>query len=210
MKETFFYFCIVSFIISSISCTNKNDTVRPDAIKTNGNLIFTTINDSTWIEQIYKKDQVEIDLINSAYHYKLKITNGGNEKYIDFDSLNIPTKTPEKVWSNKDYICIKTWSSLSFSRYIFIDIKNSYNYIYINKDIELADSISNNLVYIDTVYKKEMILRLVNLKTSAQKSIQIPIDKLNGDYPYYDNMTVKNEELLITIDGKQYKYMFVN
>ena len=201
------YFIII--LTSILSCNLKNDTSKSKEIKTDKNDSFTTINDSTWSEKIYKKDNIELDLINSSFHYLLKINKKGKIKTIDFDKENIPTKTPEIEWFNNDYISVTTWWSLSFSRYIFIDLNNTDNYIYKNKDIELTDRNSNNIVFVDTVFKNEIILKLENLRTREQKSIKIPIEKQNDDYPHYDNIEFKNEELIITTSGKQNKYKVI-
>ncbi len=201
------YFIII--LTSILSCNLKNDTPKSKEIETDKNDSFTSINDSTWSEKIYKKNNIEIDLINSTLHYSLKINKKGKIKTIDFDKENIPTKTPEIEWFNNDYISITTWWSLSFSRHIFIDLNNTDNYIYKNKDIELTDRNSNNIVFVDTVFKNEIILKLENLKTREQKSIKIPIEKQNDDYPHYDNIEFKNGELIIKTSGKQNKYKVI-
>ena len=59
------------------------------------------------------------------------------------------------------------------------------------------------------VFKNEIILKLENLRTREQKSIKIPIEKQNDDYPHYDNIEFKNEELIITTSGKQKKYKVI-
>lgn len=44
-------------------------------------------------------------------------------------------------------ICIANWWSGPFGRYIFIPMKDKLNtYIYIDKDIEIADSLTNKIV----------------------------------------------------------------
>ncbi len=199
-----FYFTVI--FNSILSCSLKNDKQKGNEIKTHKNDSFTTINDSTWSEKIYKKNNIELDLINSSFHYSLKINKKGKVKIIDFDKENIPTKTPEIDWFNNEFVSITTWWSSSFARYIFIDLKNTDNFIYINKDIEITDKNSNNIVFVDTVYRDQIIFKLENLKTSEQKLIKIPIEDQNDLYPYYDKIEFKNEELIITTFGKQNKY----
>jgi hypothetical protein len=163
--------------------------------------MFKQINDSTFSEKVYKNEKIELELVNSAFKYHLIIKYEDTIINLNFQKANIPAKTPELKWVNKDFICISTWWSASFSRYIFISLNKYKPYFYIDKSLELVDQETNRIVYIDTIMPNKLTFKVLNIITKAESKIQIPKSKNNDEYPYYKSIEIKNNYLLIrTVD----------
>ncbi len=206
---------IISILSICYSCSNNDNKSNPGTSSItenttqnrNSDSLTTIINDSTFIIHAYKTDELSIDITNHqcATNFTIDIIRNNETLNLDLNNLNIPFKTPEVYWVNNEMICIANWWSGSFGNYIFIPLNNTLqNYVYINKDIELADSLTNNIVYVDTVIKeKNLVLTVENLITRRNESIDIEITSENDEYPFYDSLTVKNETLVIWINGKQ-------
>ncbi len=142
---------------------------------------------------------INLDLRN----YKIQITRKKEKLELDLNKLNIPWKTPEVSWVNKDFICIDTWWSLSFSRSVFIPLNGKLNkYIFIDKDIEGSDSATNQVVYVDTVIDEELVLCAENLMNRQKKTIKIPITTVNDRYPYYDSLRIYAQGVKVWVGEK--------
>lgn len=65
----------------------------------------------------YDKNGLRVRTINlDLRNYKIQITRKKETLELDLNKLNIPWKTPEVSWVNKDFICIDTWWSGPFGR----------------------------------------------------------------------------------------------
>jgi len=162
--------------------------------------------DSSWTYNEFKNAELSIDITNHCLkNYSIRINYRKVTLNLDLNELNIPWKTPALSWINDQMICIVNWWSGPFGRYIFIPLNDKLNkHIYIDKDIEIADSLTNNVVYVDTViYKSKLILTAENLMNRKKKSIEIKIPTGIDFYPFYDSLSMSNSSLDIWINGKR-------
>ena len=119
-------------------------------------------------------------------------------EFFDYDKNGLRVRT-----INLDFICIDTWWSGPFGRSVFIPLKGKLNkYIFIDKDIEHSDSATNQVVYVDTVIKKELVLCAENLLDRKKKTIQIPITSANALYPYYDSLRIYSQGVKVWVGEK--------
>jgi len=156
----------------------------------------------------YAKNGLQVRTINfDLRNYKIQITRKKETLELDLNKLNIPWKTPEVSWVNKDFICIDTWWSGPFGRSVFIPLNGKLNkYIFIDKDMECADSATNQVVYVDTVInEKELVLCAENLLNRKKKTIKIPITTVNDLYPYYDSLCIYSQGVKVWV-GEKYFY----
>ena len=161
--------------------------------------------DSSWTYNDYDNGKIQVDITNhNLKNYSIQITRESDSLNLNLNKFNIPWKTPSVKWVNNQMICISTWWSGPFGRHIFIPLSGILNeHIYINKDIEIADSITNNIVYVDTVmYESKLVLKAENLITRKIKSIEIKIPTEIDYYPFYDSLTLNNSTLNVWIKGK--------
>jgi hypothetical protein len=180
---------IISVLLSLIACTtppSKQDDAHSHTVKE------------------YDKDGLRIDITNHQLeNFSIHISRKNDTLNLDLNALHIPFKTPEVSWVNKDFICISTWWSGPFARNLFISLgKHLKEYIYIDKDIEWTDSISNNVLYVDTVLNGQVKLVLENLLSRKKKLISYP---LNPEMPldtHYDSLQFTKKQLTIWTDGK--------
>jgi hypothetical protein len=76
--------------------------------------------------------------------------------------------------------------------------------IFIDKTIEASDSISNNIVYIDTVLTADRIIfKAENLLNRKKITFPLPISKENSIYPFYDEMLLEGNKLTITVGEEE-------
>lgn len=131
---------------------------------------------NSWTVNEYNKDGLRIDITNYEFkNFSIHISRNNESLTLDLNALHIPFKTPGVNWVNNDFICISTWWSGPFARELFIPLgKQLKNYIYIDKDIEWTDSISNNVLYVDTVLNGQVKLVLENLLSRKKKLIFQP------------------------------------
>jgi hypothetical protein len=131
---------------------------------------------NSWTVIEYNKDGLRIDITNQQLkNFSIHISRKNDSLTLDLNALHIPFKTPEVTWVNKDFICISTWWSGSHSRNLFIPLgKKLKDYIYIDKDIEWTDSITNNVLYVDTILNGKAMMVLENLKSRKKKLIIEP------------------------------------
>lgn len=166
---------------------------------TNSNILESVDYDKDGLRVITKN----LDLKN----YIIQIIRKHEKLELDLNKLNIPWKTPEVSWVNKDFICIDTWWSLSFARSVFIPLNGKLNkYIFIDKDIEGSDSATNQVVYVDTVINEELVLCAENLMTRKKKTIHLPITSANDLYPYYDSLRIYSQGVKVWV-GEKYFYL---
>ena len=159
---------------------------------------------NSWTVNEYNKDGLRIDITNHQMeNFSIHISRKNDSLSLDLNALHIPFKTPGVTWVNKDFVCISTWWSGPQARNLFIPLgKQLKAYIYIDKDIEWADSTTNNVLYVDTVLNDQVHLVLENLKSRKKNLISYP---LNPEWPldtYYDSLQLTKKKLTIWTDGK--------
>ncbi|MEY3681563.1 MAG: hypothetical protein RLZZ289_82 [Bacteroidota bacterium] len=159
---------------------------------------------NSWTVNEYNKDGLRIDITNHKLkNFSIHISRKNDSLTLDLNELHIPFKTPEVTWVNKDFICVSTWWSGSQSRNLFIPLgKQLKAYIYIDKDIEWADSITNNVLYVDTVLNGQVNLVLENLLSRKKKLISFPLNPERSADTYYDSIQLTKRQLIIWTDGK--------
>ena len=186
-------------VVSLISSCQESSRCRHSKIPKSTNVIEFFDYDKNGLRVITKN----LDLKN----YIIQIIRKHEKLELDLNKLNIPWKTPEVSWVNKDFICIDTWWSLSFARSIFIPLNGKLNkYIFIDKDIEGSDSATNQVVYVDTVINEELVLCAENLMTRKKKTIHLPITSANDLYPYYDSLRIYSQGVKVWV-GEKYFYL---
>lgn len=196
MRSKALFFVAVAALVWSCRETTKNKVSKESS---NSNII-------EFVD--YDKDGLRVITKNFDYrNYTIQITRKNELLELDLNKLNIPWKTPEVAWVNKDFICIDTWWSGPFGRSIFIPLNGKLNkYIFIDKDIEHSDSATNQVVYVDTVInEKELVLCAENLMNRKKKTIKIPITTSNDLYPYYDSLSSHAQSIKVWIGGKYYQ-----
>lgn len=164
------------------------------------------LNDSTWITDDYTNGNLNISITNHHLaNFSIQIKRNKESLTLDLNELKIPFKTPEVDWVSDEMICISSWWSGPFGRSVFIPLNGKLKeYIYIDKDIELTDSATNTVVYVDTVIQSsKIVLGAENLLTRKKKLIELKIPPNANLYPFYDSLTVKNSELIIWFEGGQ-------
>ncbi len=139
---------------------------------------------------VVKSDSIEG--ITLSYNYK-------DYNYaVNLDNENVPYKDiPDFEWVNNDYACSMTWWSQSLCRMVFLPLKPENKFVYIDKDIEQTDSIYNNIVYVDTVYKNSVVFAVENLLTRKKKKVSAVINDQNWLYPYYDSIIMTRDKVII-------------
>ena len=160
-------------------------------------LLFAT---NTFTSVLYFDNNIKIESVYSISNIKV-ITHFINRKHvIDFNKLKIPFKQQiDLLWKNEQYACSMVWWSQSQSRYIFLPLNDKLKFIYLPKDIESMDSLNNNIVYIDTVFKSKVIFKLENLLTRKAKKVELKITDKNCVYPFYDTIALYRDSIsLIT------------
>lgn len=159
---------------------------------------------NSWTVNEYNKDGLRIDITNHKLkNFSIHISRKNDSLTLDLNELHIPFKTPEVTWVNKDFICVSTWWSGSQSRNLFIPLgKKLKDYIYIDKDIEWADSITNNVLYVDMVLNGQVNLVLENLLSRKKKLIRFPLNPERSADTYYDSIQLAKRQLIIWTDGK--------
>lgn len=129
------------------SCANESDS----AITQNKGISINetpSANDSTWITDEYTNENLSIRIINHHLsNFSIQLKRNTEIMTLDLNELKIPFKTTEIDWVSDEMICISNWWSGPFARNIFIPLNGKLNeYIYIDKDIELADSSTNTVI----------------------------------------------------------------
>jgi len=159
---------------------------------------------NSWTVNEYNKDGLRIDITcRELEHFSIQISRKNDSLNLDLTALQIPCKTPGVDWVNKDFICVSTWWSGPFARELFIPLgKQLKNYIYIDKDIEWTDSISNNVLYVDTVFNGQVKPVLENLLSRKKKLISYPLNPERASDTYYDSLQLTKKQLTIWTDGK--------
>jgi len=159
---------------------------------------------NSWTVNEYNKDGLRIDITNHQMeNFSIHISRKNDSLSLDLNALHIPFKTPGVNWVNNDFICVSTWWSGPFARELFIPLgKQLKNYIYIDKDIEWTDSISNNVLYVDTVLNGQVKLVLENLLSRKKKLISYPLNPERASDTYYDSLQFTQKQLTIWTDGK--------
>ncbi|MCB9222728.1 MAG: hypothetical protein H6582_01020 [Crocinitomicaceae bacterium] len=203
-------FSIICTIYLFYGCSANGEKENPNHSSIVGNtnpFSDTNSKDSSWTYHGYNKNGVRIDITNhqSGTNFIIRIKHYNDSLDIDLNHLGNDFKEPEVIWVNDKMICIAVWWSGPFGRNLFVPIHNElHSYIYINKDIELADSLTNNIVFVDTVINRsKLVLTTENLITRKKKSMDIEITDENDEYPFYDSLAINNQTLKVWINGKQ-------
>jgi hypothetical protein len=159
---------------------------------------------NSWTVNEYNKDGLRIDITNHELkNFSIQIARKNDTLNLDLNALHIPFKTPEVTWVNNDFICVSTWWSGPFARKLFIPLgKQLKAYIYIDKDIEWTDSITNNVLYVDTVLNDQVHLVLENLKSRKKNLISYPLNPERPLDTYYDSLQLTKKKLTIWTAGK--------
>jgi hypothetical protein len=143
---------------------------------------------------------------DSIQGLSLATKNGSFNYTINLDKENIPYKLmPDLQWTNDDYAFVMTTWSQAQCRTVFLPMKAGRKFIYLNKDIEETDSVYNNVVYVDTVYKNSVIFAVENLTTRKNKKVSAIINQKNWLYPYYDTIRMTNNQVVIKTNIEQFE-----
>lgn len=194
---------LLSFLLFSCSFDGNSNVNHENEITIAESPV---LNDSAWIIDKYTNGNLSVIIVNhSLKNMSIRIKQDNETTTLDLNELKIPFKTPEVDWVSDEMICISSWWSGPFGRSVFIPLNGELNeYIYIDKDIELTDSATNTVVYVDTVIQSsKIVLGAENLLTRKKKLIELKIPTNVDLYPFYDSLTVKNSELIIWFEGGQ-------
>jgi hypothetical protein len=186
-----------SLIILLFSCKNENGTFLIKSAENKTEASFK--NDSSWTITQICNDELNVAITNhNLQNFSIHVHHQSESLHLDLNKLNIPFKTPELSWYNDQMVAITTWWSGPFSRLLFIPLKSPLkNYMYIDKDIQFADSASNIIVYVDSVFEKEsMTLVAKNLISDKEQVIEINIST-SLEYPYFDSLYIQNSTLFV-------------
>jgi hypothetical protein len=167
---------------------------------------------NSWTVNEYNRDGLRIDITNHQMeNFSIHISRKNDSLSLDLNALHIPFKTPGVNWVNKDFVCVSTWWSGPFARNLIIPIgKQLKDYIYIDKDIEWTDSITNNVLYVDTVLNDQVNLILENLKSRKKNLISYPLNPERAWDTYYDSLQLTKKKLTIWTDGKPSSFVLKN
>lgn len=194
MKKSIIFSSLITLLFS---CKNENGTFL---IKSTENQTESSFNnDSSWTINEICNDKLNIAITNhNLQNVSIHVHHQSESLHLDLNKLNIPFKTPELSWYNDQMVAITTWWSGPFSRQLFIPLKSPLkNYVYINKDIQLADSASNTIVYVDSVIeKKSVFLVAKNLISEKEQVIEFSIPP-SLKYPYFDSLSIRNSTLFV-------------
>lgn len=205
-------YTIILLILLIFSCNTEDKLSIISEIESE-NDIKQDSDDSSWTYNEYKSGSLSVDITNhNLKNFSIQIRQKRDTLNLDLNDLNIPWKTPEVRWVNNKMICISNWWSGPFCRYIFIPLnENLKNYIYIDKDIELVDKITNNVVYVDTVISEsKLVLVAENLISRRKKSFEIKVPTEIDYYPFYDSLSLDNSNLNIWVKGKSRNFDIKN
>jgi hypothetical protein len=193
MKSTLFIYVVLLLA----SCTN------PPAKQEEPN---------SWTVNAYNKDGLRIDITNHQMeNFSIHISRKNDTLNLDLNALHIPFKTPEVTWVNNDFVCISTWWSGPFARKLFIPVgKQLKAFIYIDKDIEWTDSMTNNVLYVDTVLNDQVNLVLENLLSRKKNLISYPLNPERPSDTYYDSLQLTKKQLTIWTAGKPSSFVLRN
>jgi len=150
-------------------------------------------------------DKLVLLQLDSIEGLSLATKNGSFEYAVNLDKQKIPYKLmPDLQWANDDYAFLMTTWSQAQCRTVFLPMKPGRKFIYLDKDIEETDSIHNNVVYVDTVYKRSVVFAVENLHTRKSKKVSTVINDENWLYPYHDSIIMNRDEVIInTPTGRQ-------
>ena len=199
MKAIIYTLILFPFIVG---CQREDKAIASNETKDSS---VINQNDSVWTYTAYKRGKLRVDITNhNQKNFSIHIQRNTESLDLDLNALNIPWKTPDVNWVNDEMICISNWWSGPFARYIFIPLKGKLaHHIYLDKDIELADSLTNTIVYIDSVKNEStLVLAAENVVTRKKKLIEVNIPADKDLYPHYDSLTIRNSSLVIWINGK--------
>lgn len=201
MKQVI-YWCVAVLLLAG--CLNAKESAE-EGVGIHEATTTPMANDSVWSYNEYNSDGLSVDVTN---HYQknmsIQIRRGSELLNLDLGKLKIPWKTPTVDWVNDEFICITNWWSGPFRRCVFIPLKGKLEHpIYIDKDIEYADSCTNIVIYLDGMESKSSArLAIENLISRSKKMIEIPVHKEKEMHALYDSLCVRNTVLEIWTDGK--------
>lgn len=196
---------ILLFLPFIFSCGNGDKVITANSGEKNDSRA-ENVEDSAWTYNSYKKGDLSVDITNhNLTNFSIHIQSSDESYHMDLNELNIPWKTPEVTWVNEEMICITNWWSGPFGKCIFILLNGKLTkHIYIDKDLELADSLSNTIVYVDTlIHESRLMLSAENLLTRKKQAIEIELPTAVDLYPFYDSLTLHNSSLNIWIKGER-------
>ncbi|MEO9257623.1 MAG: hypothetical protein ABI207_04525 [Crocinitomicaceae bacterium] len=200
-------FIILLMMLILSSCKNSNSSVKQEnKINPKQKLQNKSDFDSSWTYTEYNRNGLRVNIINhNLENFSIDVITNKHKRQFDLNKLNIDFKTPELNWVNDQFICISTWYSGPFGRNIFLPThSNTSEFIYIDKDIELTDSMTNNILYIDSVINKTKIILIAeNLVSRKKQIINLKISKESEFYPYYDSVIMNKNTVSFWIQEKK-------
>lgn len=109
-------------------------------------------NTKTYTSTEYKSGSTIIDLLNKNNSLIVLLKISAFSKEYDLKKQNVPVKNPPEHYY---YACMVTQYSQAQSRHIFITLKQTNEFLYLDKDIEEMDIVTNNIVNIDTIIENQ-------------------------------------------------------
>jgi hypothetical protein len=134
--------------------------------------------DSSWTYLEYRKG-VDVAFTNcNNRNFIIKIQRNNESLQLNLNELNIPWKTPEITWANQELMCITTWWSGPFAKYIFIPLKGKLNtFIFLDHSLDFVDSTTNIVAYTDPITGNNSIqLTVEQLVSRKRLMFQFPVD----------------------------------
>ena len=178
---------ILSFLLITASC------YAPNSIK----------KENSWTVEDYKKGNIQIFITNhNLENFTIDIHRSNETIHLDLNELKIPFKTPGTSWINQNFICISTWWSGPFQNAVFIPITGVLGKPIYIENVQLSDSLTNTVVYVDTVSNSSCVMLFAeNLRNRRKKSIKVDVHTKRALYPYYDSLTISNSNLMLRVNG---------
>lgn len=196
MKQVIIYCCIVVLLVAG--CLNAEESAFENVVIHEA-VTTPMTNDSVWSYSEYNSNGLSVDVTNHHQrNMSIQIRRGSELLNLDLGKLQIPWKTPSVDWVKDDFMCITNWWSGPFRKCIFILLEDKLeNYIYLDKDIQLTDSVTNSIIYIDTLINQTTEIVVVeNLKTRKRTKVEL----LEASY---DSLVLNDTFLEIWRKGRQ-------
>lgn len=205
MKFGWIVICLFALVCS---CQTELLKSKKKAKMSEGqNLLFQTINDSTFRYELVHEKGINVAIINSAQHLSMLVNRFGMKDSIDFEKENIQAKTPELKWMNDEFICVDTWWSADFFSSLIIPFRKKYkSFMYFEHGIQACDLKNNRIVYADQFMDKKVCFAIENLASGKKQRIYWKIPSNRLFHPYCDSLTFENDCLLIWNKAKETRY----
>ncbi len=103
---------------------------------------------------------------------------------------------PTIIWMNKEFICLMTNYTLSYSQHLFLPLKSDLHIRFFKEDVEYSDSTSDRVAYIVDVDSVAHWC-VENLKTGNKKLFDVPYDSTDVGYPWYHDLDMTQDEFTV-------------